>query len=611
MKRLLLSLALLTCNYLFAQPFNFTTAAVHSHNDYEQPIPYWLAYTSGLGSMEADIFLVNGELLVAHERKELKYHRTLEEYYLRNIQQCMQTNNGHLYADTSKSLQLLIDIKTDSVATLNKLVAVLRKYPDIIHNPSLRIVITGNRPPAAKFATYPGFIYFDGVLSTEYPQPALERIALFSDNFKTYSAWNGKGRIPQQEQVLLEAGIKKAHALGKPVRFWNAPDVINAWYHFIHLGVDYINTDHIPEITSFLNNLPATSFKNLADATRVYQPTYKSDDINKAVKNIILLIGDGTGLAQLYAGYTSNQAALSLFNMRQLGLSKTSSYDSYITDSAPGATSMSAGVKTNNRSVGVDHKGTPIPLLPEILHKRNMKTALITCGALYDATPAAFYAHQAERSDTLQILHDLVNAPVELVIGSGSLAAGVEEAAVMAALSARYTIAESIDSIRIKSSERCITFDQRAALHALAGRGEWFTQAFAKTIDKLSRAENGFFIMAEGAQVDHGGHDNNLSYVASEVIDFDKVIGKALEFADQNGETLVIVTADHETGGLTLLDGDFSKGYVSGQFSTNDHTSLPVPVFAYGPRSGLFRGVYENTAIFNKILEALGVQPSR
>ena len=113
--------------------------------------------------------------------------------------------------------------------------------------------------------------------------------------------------------------------------------------------------------------------------------------------------------------------------------------------------------------------------------------------------------------------------------------------------------------------------------------------------------------MLEGAQVDYGGHANKLPYIVTEVMDFDQVIGKAMQFADSNGETLVIVTADHETGGLTLMDGDYKKGYVSGQFSSNDHTAIPVPVFAYGPQSQLFGGVYENTEIFFKILKALKI----
>jgi len=109
-------------------------------------------------------------------------------------------------------------------------------------------------------------------------------------------------------------------------------------------------------------------------------------------------------------------------------------------------------------------------------------------------------------------------------------------------------------------------------------------------------------MMVEGSQIDHGGHSNNLKQVITENSDFDQVVGNALRFADEDGETLVIVTADHETGGLTLLDGNIKNGYVWGDFSTNDHTGTPVPVFAYGPHAGDFRGVYQNTEIFNKIL---------
>ncbi|MDB5158993.1 MAG: alkaline phosphatase [Mucilaginibacter sp.] len=109
-------------------------------------------------------------------------------------------------------------------------------------------------------------------------------------------------------------------------------------------------------------------------------------------------------------------------------------------------------------------------------------------------------------------------------------------------------------------------------------------------------------MMIEGSQIDHGGHSNILKQVITENSDFDKVVGNALRFADQDGEILVIVTADHETGGLTLLDGSIANGYVYGDFSTHDHTGTPVPVFAYGPHSGDSRGVYSNTGIFNKLI---------
>ena len=134
------------------------------------------------------------------------------------------------------------------------------------------------------------------------------------------------------------------------------------------------------------------------------------------------------------------------------------------------------------------------------------------------------------------------------------------------------------------------------------GRGDFLPLAFNKVTSTFKSNPAGFFMMIEGSQIDHGGHANNLQQVISENSDFDKVVGNALRFADEDGETLVIVTADHETGGLTLLDGSIAKGYVLGDFSTNDHTGTPVPVFAYGPHSADFRGVYNNTEIFKKLL---------
>ena len=150
--------------------------------------------------------------------------------------------------------------------------------------------------------------------------------------------------------------------------------------------------------------------------------------------------------------------------------------------------------------------------------------------------------------------------------------------------------------------------DSIAGLPVLKGRQDWLQQAFTSAVKILSRNKEGFFLMTEGAQIDYGGHANDMGYVASEVMDFDQVIGKAMQFADKDGQTLVIVTADHETGGLSLLDGNYTSGYVSGQFATNDHTAVPVPVFAYGPRSFEFRGVYENTELFFKIMKVLGIQ---
>jgi alkaline phosphatase len=620
-----------------AQPSQYTIANTHSHNDYEQAIPFRMAYAAGFGSIEADIFLQNGELIVGHDRNEIMAHRTLEEYYIRPLLEGLLKNNGHPYADYTRTLQMLIDIKTDSIFTVDTLVALLKKYPQISNNPSVRWVITGNRPDTSRWTSYPSFIWFDGELFRDYNQRSLSRIAMMSDDLKNYTQWNGKSNIPAGELSRLKELVNKSHKVNKPVRFWDAPDFINAWIQLMHLGVDYLNTDHIKALQDFLNQLPARSFKSdtgkngAGSSYSLYQPTYKRDGIDKPVKNLIILIGDGTGLAQLYAGYTANKKALNIFRMRNVGLSMTSSYDNYVTDSAPGSTAFSSGEKTNNRYIGVDHTGAPLKLLPEILAGKKIKTGLVTCGDIADATPADFYAHQDDRENSVAILKDLKNAPVDILMGSEGEnandvailnAAGKTNSygAVLNGLRGTYNVVPSADSVNDMmtgvaangtvgtndSNRKWIVVEQRAGLSMLNGRGDWLQQAFMKALHILSRNKAGFFLMTEGAQVDYGGHANNLPYVVTEVMDFDQVVGKALAFADQDGETLVIVTADHETGGLSLLDGDYTKGYVSGQFSTNDHTGMPVPVFAYGPRSGLFRGVYENTEIFSKILQAYG-----
>jgi len=427
---------------------------------------------------------------------------------------------------------------------------------------------------------------------------------MLSDNFSRYSKWNGKGRLPGKEQDTLQKLVTQAHMAGKKIRLWNSPDIMNSWYAYMRLGIDYINTDDISGISTFLQQLPDRIYTSDSEYV-LYQPRWRNDGADKPVKNIILIVGDGTGLPQWYAGYTANKGKLNVFNMRYTGFSKTSSYDNYITDSAPGATAFSSGTKTNNRAVGVDHTGRALTLLPEILRQKGIKTGIITSGDLRDATPAAFYAHQPERSNYREIIKDLLYATVDIVMGSADMALNDS---ITTRLYTKFQVRSSVDKLDQLDSRPLLLIDSLARRSVLNDRGDWLQKALKKSIQLLSKNKAGFFIMLEGAQVDHGGHANKLPYVVTELLDLDKVIGQAMEFADSNGETLVIVTADHETGGLTLTGGDYMQGMISGQFSTGDHTALPVPVFAYGPRSYLFGGVYENTEIFRKILGALSIK---
>jgi alkaline phosphatase len=627
-------------------PVRYSVANAHSHNDYENPIPFLTAYHEAFGSIEADVFLVHDTLFIAHSEDELKRHRTLDDYYLRPLNQFVLDNGGYPYKDSARHLQMLIEAKTEAVPTINKLIAMLRHYPALIHGTKVSWVITGHRPDPHTFIQYPSFIQFDGDLghvmdpAKAYSTQALSKIAMLSADLKDYSKWNGKSNIPASERRLLDSVIAKAHSLGKPVRFWDSPDEINAWYQLMHRGVDYLNTDHITALAAFLNGLPATTYTSVVPYAP-YAPTYASDATAAPAQKVILLIGDGTGLAQLYAGYTANHGALNLFAIKKIGLSKTSSADSYVTDSAPGSTSIASGVKTNNRYVGVDPEGQAIALLPEILAPQGIRSGLITAGDVTDATPADFFAHRASRDSAYAIFQDFAASPVTLLMGSGNPAYGSSLASEMKGHG--VTVTSTLDSTGATGNATTITggapgngtqltitggaavnarwlvMQPQAGLSMLNGRGDWLEQAFTKASGILDgvfapvnagagSAPTRWFLMAEGAQVDYGGHKNDLAYVTTEVLDFDQLVGAALRYADKDGHTLVIVTADHETGGLSLLDGDLKKGYVSGQFSTHDHSGIPVPVFAYGPGSQYFEGVYENTALFHKMLQAYGLK---
>ncbi|HEY4153943.1 MAG TPA: phosphatidylinositol-specific phospholipase C/glycerophosphodiester phosphodiesterase family protein [Puia sp.] len=251
---------LITCALYFigananAQPAHYSISNTHSHNDYEQAHPFSTAHQAQFGSIEADIFLVNNKLLVAHSPSELSLNRSLEGLYLKPVLQALSENGNFPYPDTSRQLQMLIDIKTDSVKTLDALISLLKKYPDLTRSPKLKWVISGNRPAPDHFDSYPDFIWFDGELKRTYSEKALSRILMMSDNLARYTRWKGKEPLPENDRLLLEQIISKAHRLGKTVRFWNAPDFKEAWETLISLGVDYINTDHIEALSQFLNS---------------------------------------------------------------------------------------------------------------------------------------------------------------------------------------------------------------------------------------------------------------------------------------------------------------------------------------------------------------------
>jgi alkaline phosphatase len=235
----------------------YSTLNAHSHNDYENTIPFRLAYDNHFGSIEADIWAVDGDLFVAHNRSDIKSDRSLARLYIEPAVKLFRENGGRAWSGKEGTFQLLIDLKTDVEPTLSMLVEKLKKYPDVfdpsINKNAIRIVITGNRPDPSGFSKYPDFIYFDGVLDLRYDDSQLKRVALFSENLRNIIKWNGEGEMDKEEKIRLQDVIDSVQSLGKKIRFWNAPDNINSWNTFIIMRIDYINTDHIVELAEFLN----------------------------------------------------------------------------------------------------------------------------------------------------------------------------------------------------------------------------------------------------------------------------------------------------------------------------------------------------------------------
>ncbi len=243
-----LALVLVSCN---RSAKDFTVADAHSHNDYKNSIPFYRAYKAGFGSIEADVFAVNGQLMVAHEEKEITPSRSLVLMYINPLIE-------KLKQDTARKLRLLIEIKKDYTITLPLVMEELKplsQYFDYPGHPGrLSIVMTGAVPPGSVMLNYPAWLNFDVDHVDGFTKQQLTKIGLVSVPFSRYSKWNGTGEINQQDVSRLNGIIDSAHAIGKKIRFWDTPDNPTSWKELIKLNSDVIGTDHINELADFFNN---------------------------------------------------------------------------------------------------------------------------------------------------------------------------------------------------------------------------------------------------------------------------------------------------------------------------------------------------------------------
>ncbi|MDO5523257.1 MAG: alkaline phosphatase [Bacteroidia bacterium] len=335
-----------------------------------------------------------------------------------------------------------------------------------------------------------------------------------------------------------------------------------------------------------------------------YTQTFKSD----TPKNVILLIGDGMGVAHLFAGLTANRGNLFIENCKHIGFSKTASSNRYVTDSAAGGTAISTGKKTYNGAIGVDPDKNPMKTILEEASEKGLATGLVSTSSITHATPASFIAHQPSRSMEEEIAADFLKTDIDVFIGGGyDFFAKREDGRNLVDELVRkgYTVERELSKIENYNGKKLAGLTAPKGNPRVSERGNMLPVSTRAAINVLKQNKKGFFLMVEGSFIDSGGHANNTVQVVEEVLDFDQAVGKALEFAAENGETLVIVTADHETGGMTVNDGSFETGMVKGAFTSTGHTGVMVPIFSYGPGASEFIGIMENTDIYGKMRELL------
>lgn len=348
---------------------------------------------------------------------------------------------------------------------------------------------------------------------------------------------------------------------------------------------------------------------NMPTQTFTYEHPYAVEKLQapkgKKVKNVILMIGDGMSLMHVYTAWAANRGKLWLENAQATGLSKTWAVKKLVTDSGSGGTSLATGVKTVYHAVGVDPEGKPLTSLVDVAKELGKDAGMAVTCRLWDATPCDFCCHNIDRDKEEELVGDYPTSGVDFVFGGGAqkFTNRKDGRDIFKELQKKgYHVSRTLDDF--------FAYDKNSRIFAVPydkdtplpdERGDLLARASMKGISLMNQNKNGFFMMIEGSQLDDYGHFNQLDLLMKETLDFDQTVGEVMKWAAKDGETLVVVTADHETGGLTLVNGNKDEGRVECSFSTKDHSGAMVPVYAFGPGAENFTGIFENTDVFKKI----------
>ena len=325
----------------------------------------------------------------------------------------------------------------------------------------------------------------------------------------------------------------------------------------------------------------------------------------KTAKNVIVMIGDGMGPAQVYSLILTSDEQTSFQRLPYSGFSITRSASNEITDSAAGGSAIANGTKTNNGVVGMDPDSIPVPSMLELFAEQGKKTGVVVTCSVTHATPADFIAHNVTRKDNAGIALEISEKEgLDVLFGGGRkyFADRKDSLDLLGKMWEKgWNIYESLEQIEDNNARTMVLTCEKHMVKA-PERGDFLPNATAKALEMLDN-ENGFFLMVEGSQIDFACHDNDSATMVEEMIDFNKAVNVALDFAEKDGNTLVVVTADHETGGLTIVDPKGKYTRTDFKWTTGSHSAVFVPVFSYGPGAEKFSGIMDNTEIISRIMQ--------
>ena len=331
----------------------------------------------------------------------------------------------------------------------------------------------------------------------------------------------------------------------------------------------------------------------------------------KAV-NVIYMIGDGMALPQVYAAMLASGEEMTFSQFPYIGVVDTHSASNDITDSSAGGTALATDYKTKNGMVGMNPDSIPVQTVLEFMKEQGKETGIVVSCYVTHATPATFYAKVPKRSHYEDIAMQLAETDnVNLIIGGGRkhFTQRKDSLDLVQEMVEKYgwTVYDTLADIDTTCKKYAVLANDDHMPKA-AERGDFLPCAVETALQTMDGAENGFFLMVEGSQIDFACHGNDSTWMMDEMMDFDAAIKVALDYAKEKGNTLVVVTADHETGGLTLPDPNGKYTNVVFNYSSWSHTCLPVMVYAYGPGAEKFTGWMQNNDLKGKILEACGYE---